>query len=307
MFDLDIPSFRGKRVTKKICDYVVIDIETTGFTYKDDSIIEVSALRIRNNEKAKEISFLLKPKKQIPDYISDLTGITNDMLENAPDFKDIAEQILSFIGDDVIIGHNIIFDIDRLNYNLIENECGTIGNNYIDTMYIAKNCICDIENYKIQTIAKKFKIAVKTAHRALADCFTTFECYKVMCDMGFCDCENQYIGYFPPAAISEKEDKGLLDHEDDLYDDIKELPDNHLMHGKTIVITGELSHMSRSEAEKYLTSIGCICSRSVTKRTDFLLTNSSARTAKMKKALEYKKSGQNIEIINEEKFWSLIH
>ena len=125
-----------------INDYCVIDIETTGLDSKYDEIIEISALKVRNNKVIDQYTNLVKPKqrifvdndekdfcvengekvKYIDEFITDLTGITNQMLQNAPNISEVLPSFNEFVKDDVLIGHNVNFDINFLYDNNIENH-----------------------------------------------------------------------------------------------------------------------------------------------------------------------------------------
>ena len=92
-------------------NYTVIDIETTGLSPLEDEIIELSALKVRDNKVVKEFSSLINPNKEISDFISSLTGITQSMVQNAPDIKTVLPLFIDFIGDDTVLGHNVSFDL----------------------------------------------------------------------------------------------------------------------------------------------------------------------------------------------------
>ena len=103
-------------------EYVVIDIETTGLSPECDYIIELSAIKIKDNNIINTFSALIKPDEAlyededsnecyVNDFITNLTGITNEMLEDAPHISDVLEQFLSFVGNNIIVGHNVNFDI----------------------------------------------------------------------------------------------------------------------------------------------------------------------------------------------------
>ena len=96
-------------------DYVVIDIETTGLNPVKDHIIEISALRYRANRKVDEFVTLVAPGVIIPDFITRLTGITDDMLQKAPNVAEAAGAFMDYIGDDIIVGYNVTFDLAFLN------------------------------------------------------------------------------------------------------------------------------------------------------------------------------------------------
>lgn len=164
---------RKTNYTRQIVDdYCVLDTETTGFmTY--DEVIEIGALRVRNNEVVAQYSQLVKPEYEIGSSITGLTGITNEMLANMPSILDVKEDVLSFLGNDVIVGHNIgNFDMRFLKKGF-ETE---IDNQYVDTLQFAKKLYRNLPSHSLADIAKVLNLT-QNKHRALADCFTTKELY----------------------------------------------------------------------------------------------------------------------------------
>ena len=161
-------------------DCVVVDIETTGFSAINDSIIEISALKIVQGKVQEEFSSLVKPKKKLPPFISKLTGITPDMVENAPDIKIVLEKFCNFIQTNPIVGHNIKFDLSFLNKKLEETYEKTLPNDFLDTLTFARRVYQNLSSHKLTNIAQHLKIDTKNAHRALNDCYMT---YKIMEDM----------------------------------------------------------------------------------------------------------------------------
>ena len=97
-------------------DYVVVDIETTGGWASGDRITEIGAVRIRNHEVIEEWHSLINPQRSIPSHISRLTGITNDMVRDAPVFAEIADSFMTFMGDGIFVAHNVNFDYGFISY-----------------------------------------------------------------------------------------------------------------------------------------------------------------------------------------------
>jgi len=156
--------------------YTVIDIETTGLSAYHNEIIELSALRVRNHEIVSEFSSLIKPGGKINYFISNLTGITNQMLENAPDITKILPEYINFISDDIVLGHNVNFDIEFINKNLKKYFNNGFSNNYIDTMMLSRKH-CNLKSNKLQSLAHHYKVDLTGHHRALNDCKITNKIY----------------------------------------------------------------------------------------------------------------------------------
>lgn len=175
------PILHNQNLTK-VNKYIVLDIETTGF-YQRDEIIELSALKIEDDEIVDTFSSLIHPNHSIPIFITELTGINNEMVENAPAIETALPQFLEFIKDFDLIGHNIDgFDIQFINKfcQILSLPC--IDNNTIDTLKLAKQLL-PLEHHKLENLVEYFNIKNNNAHRALSDCYATLECYKKLINM----------------------------------------------------------------------------------------------------------------------------
>lgn len=162
-------------VRKIISDYCVIDTETTGLSSYYDEIIEVGILKIRDGKVVDQYSQLIKPNNAIDDFITYLTGITNKMLVNQPSIKDVEGEILDFLGDDIIVGHNTSFDIRFLNASFKE----TLKNEYMDTMIFSRKIYPQLPHHRLSDLAKFLNLS-NSQHRALADCTTTYQLYETI-------------------------------------------------------------------------------------------------------------------------------
>lgn len=170
-------SFRGKEIKTFVHDYVILDVETSGLSAATDEIIEVAALKVINDEIIDKYVSLIKPIIEIDDFITRLTGIKNEELNCAKEPPKVMEDVLEFIGDNVIIGHNVKFDIEFLYANVQRYTDKQLTNDYSDTLYFARKKIKNLKNYKLKTLAEHLNLP-KPKHRSESDCITTFELYK---------------------------------------------------------------------------------------------------------------------------------
>lgn len=147
--------------------FVAIDVETTGLSPITNELIEVSAIKYDGNKKIDTFSTLIKPKVRIPYYITNITGITNDMVQEAPEVEDVMPELIEFIGDLPIVAHNANFD-----YNFIQNYSNKsfTNNSVIDTVRIGRKLYPELPNHKLGTIAKHIGITEDGFHRAEFDC-----------------------------------------------------------------------------------------------------------------------------------------
>ena len=161
----------GKRLKELASDYVVFDLETTGISSQNDKIIEISAVKVQNGAIVQEFSELVNPKCKIPYQASQINGITDDMVEDARTIDQVLPDFLDFIEEEILVGHNIhSFDM-----KFICRECKDIydkvlGNNYIDTLYLARKCLPKLGHHRLTDLAEYFAIPTEGAHRALNDC-----------------------------------------------------------------------------------------------------------------------------------------
>lgn len=165
--------FKGRSILEFPESYVVIDVETTGLDPSKDHLIELAALKIKNGNIEDSFSSLVNPAMEIDSFISNLTGITNKQLELAPAPKEILPQFRDFIGDNIVVGHNINFDINFLYDNFLKYSNVYFSNDYLDTLRLSKRYIPNAPSYKLTALADFLNIPAKEAHRALVDCHTT--------------------------------------------------------------------------------------------------------------------------------------
>ncbi|MDO4303523.1 MAG: exonuclease domain-containing protein [Bacillota bacterium] len=172
---------KGKRLNRYAEDYVVFDLETTGINKERDAIIEISAIKVQNHEVTDEFSTLVNPGRHIPAGATAVNGITDDMVKDAPDIKTAMEDFWDFIGDYVLVGHNIhTFDTNFI-YDAALNFLGKeLKNDYVDTLYMARRCLPELSHHRLVDVAEHFGIQTEGAHRALFDCMMNQGCYEAM-------------------------------------------------------------------------------------------------------------------------------
>lgn len=159
-------------------DYVVLDVETTGLSQKADKITEIALVKVIDGEQAGQFTSLVNPEKSLSSRIVSLTGLTDDMLKDAPIFSDIAGKVKQFIGSSIILAHNAVFDLGFLSGAL--TTCGIKHSfRYLDTVRIAKMAYPGLENYKLETLISELNLAEKQSHRAMDDVQCTVKLYQL--------------------------------------------------------------------------------------------------------------------------------
>ena len=158
-------------------EYIVLDIETTGLSFRTEKITEIGAVRVKNGEIVDSFETFVNPEIPIPQKIVELTGITDDMVKTADTIDKVMPRFLEFIGKLKLVAHNADFDIGFLKYNA-ENLGLKMDNEYIDSLALSRQLFPEFKRHKLGILAEKFGIDVENAHRALDDVKTLFQVYK---------------------------------------------------------------------------------------------------------------------------------
>lgn len=155
-------------------EFVVFDLETTGAKAPPCRITEIGAYRVKEGKVTEEFHRLVNPEMPIPPFIQQLTGISDEMVRNAPKFHEVIEDFLDFIGDSVLVAHNAKFDMHFLNHEIGKVfEDYRIGNPSLCTVHLSRKLFPDIENHKLKTLANHFSVALINHHRAADDARAT--------------------------------------------------------------------------------------------------------------------------------------
>ncbi len=165
--------------------YCVLDLETTGFSATNDRITEIGIMKVKNKEVIDQFSCFVNPERHIPERVSEVTNITDDMVKDAETIEQVFPKMLEFLGDQeetVIVAHNANFDVGFLKQNA--KRLGyDFDYSYLDTLSLAKDLFPDYKKYKLGKIAENLGIKVEVAHRALDDVDTTVKVFNIMIDM----------------------------------------------------------------------------------------------------------------------------
>lgn len=163
-------------------DVVVFDLETTGFSSSNgDEIISFGAVTVREGKVIEEESFysLVNPKRSIPDEITELTGISNAMIEDAPDLIQVLSDFMRFIGKRILVAHASGHDKKFLNQALWRTSKTNLNHRVIDTMMLAKWLEPDLNQYDLDTLLHENDIDIENRHHALADSIMTAKLWNI--------------------------------------------------------------------------------------------------------------------------------
>jgi DNA polymerase III subunit epsilon len=226
--------------SKKFKEYIVFDLETTGLSYEDDEIIQIGALKVKNDKVIDQFSSYVKPTCSIPSNITAITGITDEMVANADSINLVMPRFNAFVGNEVLVGHNIKhFDIPfAINYGFEQKNI-----NEVDTLLLAKKLRNEfpvaLKNMKLKTLKEYFGFSYNS-HDALEDCKTNLIIYQKL--------RNHDLEYKVPIAQEPSfELKGLR-----------------------FVLTGTFSK-PKSSIRTEIEAHGGRVTRSVSSKTDYLI------------------------------------
>ncbi len=163
-------------------DFVVFDIETTGFSAKFNEIIEIAGVKLHDGKIVERFSEFVRPTKPIPPHITELTRISNDMVQNAEPIEEVLAAFLSFCDGCVLVAHNATFDVgflkkysEKLNYEF--DFC------YIDTVGLSRRFVKKIKRHKLNNVAKALGFTFEGHHRAINDAEITAKIFMSFIDM----------------------------------------------------------------------------------------------------------------------------
>lgn len=292
--------------------YIVLDLETTGLDPRWDEIIEVSCLKIVNGKQADSFHSYIQPRPFCDDdgqqhfvdtFITALTGITDDILKDAPCFESVAPELFRYLDGAVIVGHNVNFDINFLYDNFMSILQQPLQNDFVDTMRIARIVMPELPHHRLKDLCKIFSIDTNL-HRATNDCMATQEILanlqKIANEKGI-----DLAAHRPHHGVNLSA----------LTGDVNLNDPSHPLYGKNVVFTGKLQRFLRKDAAQIVCNIGGHCENNVTKKTNFLVIGSfdgnplvkGGKSSKMKKAKELILSGQDLQVLSETVFYDMVN
>ena len=307
---------KGSSLLKATDTYVCLDLETTGYDPRWDDIIEIGAIKIEHGKPVDTYHTLINPGRKIPLIVTEISGITDDMVKDAPPLTEMLPGFLDWIGEDLLLGHNANFDINFL-YDNAEDICGRpVANDYVDTLRLARYLYPEEPHNRLRDLIVRFGIAQEQEHRALADVEQTISCYDYMIR----HMEEDSIP-FPPYEGRMVNKSGvpsvpILFHRGDTItvNPAAEIHPDPAFQGRTFVFTGALERMVRKDAQQAVLNLGGIVGTGVTKKTNCLVIGSTEynatlrgkKSSKQIKAETLRAAGQDIDIISENVFYDML-
>lgn len=173
---------QGKRIESNTDTYVVVDLETTGKNHLSDEITEIGAIKYVAGEETERFQMMVKTEVKISKKVEKLTGISNDLLTMfGTEPKEAYEKLKEFLGDSVIVGHNFTsFDSKFLEDAYARELNCHFPNDYVDTLYLARNVLPDLKHHNLECLSEKYDIDYSKAHRAIEDCVINHLVYEYL-------------------------------------------------------------------------------------------------------------------------------
>lgn len=168
--DIDTLKVLNREDSRSVNDEIIIfDVETTGLSSKNDRLTEIGAIKVRNLQIIDEFGTFVNPEMPIPHNITELTGITNAMVENAPNEADAVRMFMEYCGDrPVLVAHNANFDTSFINA-VCQRHNIDFDYKFIDSLVLCKTVLPDLAKHKLDTVAKHLKLGKFEHHRAVDD------------------------------------------------------------------------------------------------------------------------------------------
>ena len=223
--------------------YVCLDLETTGLDPKRDKIIEIGAIKVKDGETIGQMETFVNPQRKLEERIVELTGIRDEQLYDAPEITDILPELIDFIGEDMLLGHSVLFDYSFIKKAAI-NQRLKFEKFGIDTLKIARKFLPDLESRSLAFLCGHFGIE-HNAHRALTDARATSQLYHKLAELFYEGHEDD----FKPTLLSynAKRDTPItIPQKEQLY----KLLDRH-----KIIVDYNVEKLTRSEASRIIAQI----------------------------------------------------
>jgi len=295
---------KGESLLALPLSYTVIDLETTGLDPQWNDIIECGAMHVVDGVITDKYGQLVNPGYEIDEFITELTGITNEMLSTAPAIDEVLPGFIDFVGDAIIVGHNVNFDVNFIYDNCVGILKKGFTNDFVDTMRLSRRLFPQERHHRLCDLIERFGIGNAVEHRALADVEQTNRCFQYM--RRHMEENGISVESITPtkSGVSAK----------DIQASTTDFDESSPVYEKTFVFTGTLERMTRKEAMQLVVDRGGLCGDNVNKKTNFLVlgnndycsTIKDGKSSKQKKAEQLKLSGCDIEIVSENVFYDMI-
>jgi DNA polymerase-3 subunit epsilon len=225
-------------------EYIAVDLEMTGLRVTKDRIIEIGAVRVKNGKLADTFSSFLNPHRRLETKITELTGITDRMLEDAPEQEKVIREFMEFAGGNALIGHNLVFDYAFLKQAAV-NQGMTFERKGIDTLKLARRLLPADQKKTLGALEEYFALNPERRHRALDDAAASARIYLRLKEQYGTEAPDIFAPK-PLCYTVKKQTPITPPQKRDL---------NHLIMYHKINTNMDLDHLTRSEASRMIDQI----------------------------------------------------
>ena len=228
---------------ERINSYVCLDLETTGLDPKKNKIIEIGAIKVSDGKIVGQMETFVNPGVKLEERIVELTGIRDEQLVNAPEIREVLPELLHFIGEDILLGHSILFDYSFVKKAAV-NQKLSFEKKGIDTLKIARKFLPDLESRSLGFLCNHFGIE-HSAHRALTDAKATALLYDKLIELFY---EGNEKDFYPVPLLyrAKRETPITIPQKEQLY----KLIDKH-----KIKVEYEVEKLTRNEASRIISQL----------------------------------------------------
>jgi len=188
--------------------YNILDFETTGFSADFDRIIEVGVVKIKNNEIVDSFQEFVNPGMRIAPVITNLTGITNDMVKTADRSSKVMPRLKSFVGDEIILAHNASFDSRFYKAEMTRARI-TVKNDFLCSLLLSRRIFQDLDSHKLGVLCSYLGFTNKASHRAIGDAEATHKVFDAICERVKKNSGRDQIDYQYLAKLSKVPKKNV--------------------------------------------------------------------------------------------------
>lgn len=295
---------KGQSVLTLLDDYCVIDIETSNNGRQFGEIVEISALKVRSNQIVSTFDYLIKPTCPIDSWAQSIHHISNEMVKDKPSIATVYPLFMDFIQHDLLVGHNIHFDINFIYDYHQELNQKPLSNDFVDTLRLARLTLKGLPSYSLSNLNQYFGFN-PTIHRALSDCVATHHLYQILKNR-LSDDEKEKL---TQRKVSRYKNSTSLDLEALTPENTIFNPET-VFNQKTVLFTGKLTKFTRKQAAQEVVNRGGKVLNEFDPRLDILIVGDinlqlqkyGHLSTKHQMALNY----EHISILTEQQFLELI-
>ena len=238
--------------------YVSIDLETTGLNPKRDRIIEIGAIRVEQGEITGEFSAFVNPGRKLEERITELTGIRDEDLAEAPELDEIFPKLLEFMGDLPLLGHSILFDYSFLKKAAVDRKL-TFERSAVDTLKIARKYLPDLPHRNLEYLCRHYEIP-HHAHRALEDAKATDRLFRKLTELFY---REETGGQASTESVEKKANHNLFEPQPLHFQVKRDTPATkpqkerlyRLLEQHKITLEADVEKLTRSEAGRLVDKI----------------------------------------------------